>query len=312
MWNQRIKTDMKEQSIELDHIKHIANFSSDYSSFGRDYVFSRLKPGTHPALNYESPWRFNGMTLVLALEGFKSIEVNLEMLEVSPASIISIHPDSIVRMGEIDWSHLEAYVLFMSRDFIRDINLDMNVINASVLMSHHKPVIKLSDKETELVRRYLELLHLNASEDEKSLYVKSIARNLVAALVYQIMEAVSKRKNETEEEPDSHSRSRRVSYVHDFMTLVNRYHGRERSVGFYADKLYISPKYLSLIIKESTGRSAAEWIDEYVILEAKNLLRFSGKNIQQIAYELNFTNQSSFGKYFKHLTGMSPSEFQRS
>ena len=131
---------MKEQSIELDHIKHIANFSSDYSSFGRDYVFSRLKPGTHPALNYESPWRFNGMTLVLALEGFKSIEVNLEMLEVSPASIISIHPDSIVRMGEIDWSHLEAYVLFMSRDFIRDINLDMNVSHASVLMSHHKPV----------------------------------------------------------------------------------------------------------------------------------------------------------------------------
>ena len=74
----------------------------------------------------------------------------------------------------------------------------------------------------------------------------------MAALVYQIMEAVPKRKNETEEEPDSHSRSRRVSYVHDFMTLVNRHHGRERSVGFYADKLYISPKYLSLIIKEST------------------------------------------------------------
>ena len=89
---------MKEQSIELDHIKHIANFSSDYSSFGRDYVFSRLKPGTHPALNYESPWRFNGMTLVLALEGFKSIEVNLEMLEVSPASIISIHPEEWVRL----------------------------------------------------------------------------------------------------------------------------------------------------------------------------------------------------------------------
>ena len=62
---------------------------------------------------------------------------------------------------------------------------------------------------------------------------------------------------------------------------------------------------------KATGRSAAAWIDECVILEAKNLLRFSGKNIQQIAYELNFSNQSSFGKYFKHLTGMSPSEFQK-
>ncbi|WP_290101184.1 helix-turn-helix domain-containing protein, partial [Duncaniella muris] len=52
--------------------------------------------------------------------------------------------------------------------------------------------------------------------------------------------------------------------------------------------------------------------DDYVILEAKNLLRFSGKNIQQVSYELNFPNQSSFGKYFKHLTGFSPSEYQRS
>ncbi len=83
-------------------------------------------------------------------------------------------------------------------------------------------------------------------------------------------------------------------------------------MAFYADKLFISPKYLSLIIKEALGRSAAEVIDDYVILEAKNMLRFSGKNIQQVSYELNFPNQSSFGKYFKHLVGMSPSEYQRS
>lgn len=66
------------------------------------------------------------------------------------------------------------------------------------------------------------------------------------------------------------------------------------------------------MVREATGRPASAWIDDYVILEAKNLLRFSGKNVQQIAYELNFTNQSSFGKYFKHLTGMSPTQFQRS
>ena len=57
-------------------------------------------------------------------------------------------------------------------------------------------------------------------------------------------------------------------------------------------------------------KSAGEWIDSYVIQEAKNLLRYSGKNVQQIAYELNFTNQSSFGKYFKNITGMSPTAFQ--
>ena len=113
------------------------------------------------------------------------------------------------------------------------------------------------------------------------------------------------------EEPD-YRRSRRSGYVNEFMQLVRTHHKQERMVSFYAEKLFISPKYLSLIIKEALGRSAAEVIDEFVILEAKNLLRFSGKNIQQVAYDLNFPNQSSFGKYFKHLTGMSPSEFQRS
>ena len=95
-----------------------------------------------------------------------------------------------------------------------------------------------------------------------------------------------------------------------FLRLVRAHHKRERAIGFYAEKMFISPKYLSLIIKEATGRSAAEWIDQYVLQEAKNLLCYSGKNVQQVAYELNFTNQSSFGKYFKHLTGLSPTQFQ--
>ena len=67
-----------------------------------------------------------------------------------------------------------------------------------------------------------------------------------------------------------------------------------------------------MLVKEATGRSATEWIDEFVIIEAKNLLRFSGKNIQQVAYALNFPNQSSFGKYFKRLTGISPMAYQKS
>ena len=80
-------------------------------------------------------------------------------------------------------------------------------------------------------------------------------------------------------------------------------------MSFYAQQLYITTKYLSNIVKEATGRSAAQWIDEFVILEAKNLLRFSGKTIKQVSYELNFSNQSAFGKYFKLITGMSPSEY---
>ena len=89
------------------------------------------------------------------------------------------------------------------------------------------------------------------------------------------------------------------------------YYKEERSLGFYAGKLCITPKYLSLISKDVSGRSAGEWIDQYVVLEAKTLLKSTRMSIQEIADVLNFANQSFFGKYFKHHTGISPKEYRK-
>ena len=86
---------------------------------------------------------------------------------------------------------------------------------------------------------------------------------------------------------------------------------QERNVRFYARRLNITPKYLSTVSKDVSGKTAARWIDEAVILEAKSLLRYSGMSIQEIAYHLNFSTQSFFGKYFKQHTGYSPSRFKR-
>jgi len=97
-----------------------------------------------------------------------------------------------------------------------------------------------------------------------------------------------------------------------FVVLLREHCRTQRSVEFYAAQMGITPKYLSKVIKQSSGQSAVEWIDSYVLLEARAMLKSSHMTIQQIAGELNFPNQSSFGKYFKHLTGMSPSEYQRS
>ena len=77
-------------------------------------------------------------------------------------------------------------------------------------------------------------------------------------------------------------------------------------MSFYAKQLNITPKYLSSVVKEVSGKTAARWIDESVILEAKALLKYSGMSIQEIAYHLNFSTQSFFGKYFKRYVGMSP------
>ena len=100
--------------------------------------------------------------------------------------------------------------------------------------------------------------------------------------------------------------------VDGFIKLVSEYHTSHRNVGFYADKLCLTPKYLSRVVRDVTGRSAPEWIDAFVILEAKNLLKYSGLAIKEIVYKLSFPNQSVFYKFFKSRTGMTPSEYRHS
>lgn len=95
-----------------------------------------------------------------------------------------------------------------------------------------------------------------------------------------------------------------------FMDLLEHHYQQHRDVKFYADKLSLTPKYLSKIIDEDTGMSATEWINSYVLLEAKALLKSTDLTIQQISLQLNFPSQSHFGKYFKNHTNLSPKEYR--
>ena len=106
--------------------------------------------------------------------------------------------------------------------------------------------------------------------------------------------------------------SRSKMIFEQFIKLVSEYHTQQRMVGFYADKLCLTPKYLSKLIRNATGRSAPEWIDAYVILEAKNMLKYSNATIKEIVFRLNFPNQSVFYKFFKARTGMTPTEYRNS
>ena len=90
------------------------------------------------------------------------------------------------------------------------------------------------------------------------------------------------------------------------MQLLKEHYTTQRKIGFYADKLCMTPKYLSQVIHAVSGRHAGDWIRDYVILEAKALLKSRQYTIQQVSDMLNFPNQSFFGTYFKKTVGCSP------
>ena len=131
-------------------------------------------------------------------------------------------------------------------------------------------------------------------------------QHLLNAVFYEINIAFS-----TQMENNEKSKTRQEEIFEKFMYEVRTHYTKERSVSFYADRLCMTPKYLSSAVKEASGSLAGEWIDQCVILEAKKLLKSSDLTIQQISQELNFANQSFFGKYFKHHTGFSPSEYKK-
>jgi AraC-like DNA-binding protein len=97
-----------------------------------------------------------------------------------------------------------------------------------------------------------------------------------------------------------------------FLQLVKQHYREHHEVAFYADKMNISAKYMTTLIKKASGKSALQWIEDYVILDAKAQLSSTVNTIQQITFDLNFPSQSIFGRYFKRAVGMSPSEYRAS
>ena len=132
---------------------------------------------------------------------------------------------------------------------------------------------------------------------------------LIAATIYKVGDILTHYLTE-HPEVDSPIHNRAEEYFRQFTELLGEHYKHERSVGFYARQLCITPKYLTTLIKRISGKSVSEWIDNYVILEAKTLLKYSNMSVQEISYQLNFPNQSFFGCYFKRLTGMSPSQYK--
>ncbi len=287
--------------------KALHEISSDFSSMASSYFCASFNSADIVA---DELHRLDGLCIFLIREGELEIEINSVRSVFATNSFAAFGFGTAVKFVTSPQSSNKVDLLFFHTSFLQGVNINFAAISTPIIVDRSSSDVVLSDAELDVMLRYVDLLKLNCGTRLNRQVETNIASSLMAAMIYQMVGVHYKRLG-------SHNvtkgqRACRTAYVHDFIKLVHVYYAKERSVAFYADKLFISPKYLSLLVKDATGKSAARWIDEFVLMEAKNMLRFSGKNVQQVAYSLNFSNQSSFGKYFKHLTGMSPTEYQKS
>lgn len=258
----------------------------------------------------EYPCRFDGLLLLYCISGHVKLSVNLNEYEVSSNHLVITTPGKILKVAEAPEKQDLRYIMIaMSPEFASELRIDMKPLINDGIALMETPVIGLEEDNVKLMSQYLSLM---ADVTKiKGNYQNDALRFLVSSMLCTIAGVWSEKVEEARQtSPQSTSRSRMI--FEQFIRLVSEYHTKYRNVGFYADKLCLTPKYLSKLIKTASGKSAPEWIDAYVILEAKNLLKYSDITIKEIVYRLNFPNQSVFYKFFKARTGMTPSEYRAS
>ena len=265
----------------------------------------------HPDIpnNYRNPFRINAGMIAFCTEGAATVGIGLDEYRMEKGSVLICLPNNMMQF--VCEQPTSIRVIVFSDAFLKDIHVDLSNLLPLVMQIHRCPFFSLSPEDWQMINVYYNLIAATVST-KNFVHKKEVIRGLISSLIYRMGDLAAEAVADLPDSEFPRFKSRRELYFENFMTLLYDHFRTERQVGFYADRLCITPKYLSLVVKQVSGRTAAEWIDSHVIMEAKTLLKYSDLSIQQIAYELNFSTQSFFGKYFKHLTGLSPREYRRS
>ena len=167
-------------------------------------------------------------------------------------------------------------------------------------------IIPIADEEYSSLKNILKVVErLNNMHSESKSFVFA-SQHAVATILYIMHDAVAK----YERGKKARFQNRQSELFTEFFRLLTNNYKQQRSVMYYAEQMCLTPRYLSRVVKEFSGRSAAEWINIFVVAEIQYQMRYTMRSVQQIAYDMNFPNQSFFGKYFKAHVGCSPKVYR--
>lgn len=282
----------------------------DIVSIGDDFILARQTNNVDLEL-LRFPSRIDGFVAAYCRRGHFKCTINLTEYEIHDGMLAVNIPNNIIQLEPIEQEDglVEMTILAVSPQYMTTLSSDLGKIFVDAMNILQSPIVQMLPEEVELAMQYFQLIDNVINTDSQ--YRNDSISYLLTSIFYLIGGMLMKRL-ESEEANEEKAPSTRHKHVFEmFIDLVEKYHNKERSVSFYADKLCISSKYLSQIIKNVSGFSAPDIINKYVILEAQHLIRHTDMSIKEIADQLNFPNQSFFYKYFKSHTGITPNSYRQ-
>ena len=248
--------------------------------------------------------RMNFILIALCTKGQVEYSLDTQSHTVRPGELLVVSERHVVN-NYASSPDFEGLAMILSVDFFREVINNVADLSAVFLLARSKPVMALSEHEMRIFTNYFYTIK-DRIESVNNDFRKALVRTLLLALLYDMSNVVYQFQQTTDQ------RLKRGDIIFTrFIKMVEENCGRERRVSWYAGQLGITPKYLSEMVKEVSRRTPNEWIDNYVIVELRVLLKNTTKSIKQITEEMHFPNQSFLGKYFKEHVGVSPSEYRK-
>ena len=289
----------------FDNIKGFYNIDNQLAMFTYSELVSQLQQKNPTFLeDMRRPHKFDFFLFINHTSGGVKFKLDMEEYEVETGgNIITFTPGQIISVESFT-SDFDADVMILSSQFMESLLVYLKGTIPMRFGMMRQVVFKNNEQEKQMQKVFVKAVQ-HALKQTDNPFRLQMVQHVMMAIFY------------ASDKPQSMStksdviRTNADLLTKQFLELVKENFRKERQLKFYADELCITPRYLSRVVKECSGSSAADWIERYVVLEARALLKSTNMNIQQISDSLNFPSQTFFGKYFKRRVGMSPKEYRR-
>lgn len=258
---------------------------------------------TFSAEDYFSDYKqqFEGLLLGFMLEGTMNARIHFLEYEIKKNDVVVVLPELIIEPLRAS-ADAKMITIGLSMDFLSGFPVLREFITNDQI--RWQPLIRFGEQEQHLHQELAMLL--------KQFFLKSRSPKKVEVLQYLIFALITFLSESYSGFASTKNipKSRKHEIIDNFYVLISKYASQERNVKFYAEKLYLTPQYLTTLLKSETGKSMLQWIDHVVVIHAKSLLKSSNLTVKEISNALCFGDTSLFCRYFKRHTGMSPKGFR--
>lgn len=256
--------------------------------------------------NEASAYQLELVAMAFCTNGKGQFRINDKMYTMYKSDLAIITPMSIMEDVLVS-PDFDCFVVGLSYNAIQhSVHIGKKMWDLRTFLIQN-PIIHLQPEGQLVGTAYKQLLELKL-KNPNELFYKEIMQSLFECVFFELASFIRPMVDTTTTEDGLKQGD---MLCKRFIEMLTETEGRERSVSVFADKLCVTPKYLSTVTKETSGKTALEWIHIYAVENIKRQLKYSNKTIKEIADDMNFPNLSFFGKFVRTHLGVSPTEYRR-